>query len=151
MCSLTWYVFALSCLRNYFSLSYGYSFVWLYVMLWMQEKLVSTNFYLNKSAKDAYRSYLLAYNSHSMKEIFNVHRLDMQVRYENWYEIHYHLFHKLEYMKQMAQLLQSVISSSKFCSYSADQTAFEDSTLPAKGIWDTWTSPNITHGKVIFV
>ncbi|PWA34732.1 P-loop containing nucleoside triphosphate hydrolases superfamily protein [Artemisia annua] len=42
------------------------------------EKLVSTNFYLNKSAKDAYRSYLLAYNSHSMKEIFNVHRLDMQ-------------------------------------------------------------------------
>ncbi|GKA63653.1 DEAD-box ATP-dependent RNA helicase 51 [Tanacetum coccineum] len=42
------------------------------------EKLVSTNFHLNKSAKDAYRSYILAYNSHSMKEIFNVHRLDMQ-------------------------------------------------------------------------
>ncbi|PWA42774.1 P-loop containing nucleoside triphosphate hydrolases superfamily protein [Artemisia annua] len=42
------------------------------------EKLVSTNFYLNKSAKDAYRSYLLSYNSHSMKEIFNVHRLDLQ-------------------------------------------------------------------------
>nr|XP_043622443.1 DEAD-box ATP-dependent RNA helicase 51-like [Erigeron canadensis]XP_043622444.1 DEAD-box ATP-dependent RNA helicase 51-like [Erigeron canadensis] len=42
------------------------------------EKLVASNYYLNKSAKDAYRSYLLAYNSHSMKEIFNVHRLDMQ-------------------------------------------------------------------------
>ncbi|KAI3499138.1 hypothetical protein L1887_34931 [Cichorium endivia] len=42
------------------------------------EKLVANNYYLNKSAKDAYRSYLLAYNSHSMKDIFNVHRLDMQ-------------------------------------------------------------------------
>lgn len=48
-------------------------------MILMQEKLVGGNYYLNKSAKDAYRSYLLAYNSHSMKEIFNVHRLDMQV------------------------------------------------------------------------
>ncbi|GLT44134.1 hypothetical protein SLA2020_180490 [Shorea laevis] len=42
------------------------------------EKLVANNYYLNKSAKDAYRSYILAYNSHSMKEIFNVHRLDLQ-------------------------------------------------------------------------
>lgn len=43
------------------------------------EKLVTNNYYLNKSAKDAYRSYILAYNSHSMKDIFNVHRLDLQV------------------------------------------------------------------------
>ncbi|KAI9194402.1 hypothetical protein LWI28_005608 [Acer negundo] len=42
------------------------------------EKLVDNNYYLNKSAKDAYRSYILAYNSHSMKDIFNVHRLDLQ-------------------------------------------------------------------------
>lgn len=42
------------------------------------EKLVTNNYYLNKSAKDAYRSYILAYNSHSMKDIFNVHRLDLQ-------------------------------------------------------------------------
>ncbi|KAK8287521.1 hypothetical protein V6Z12_D07G064400 [Gossypium hirsutum] len=42
------------------------------------EKLVENNYYLNKSAKDAYRSYILAYNSHSMKDIFNVHRLDLQ-------------------------------------------------------------------------
>ncbi|KAL0009606.1 hypothetical protein SO802_011108 [Lithocarpus litseifolius] len=42
------------------------------------EKLVGSNYYLNKSAKDAYRSYLLAYNSHSMKDIFDVHRLDLQ-------------------------------------------------------------------------
>ncbi|KAL3512308.1 hypothetical protein ACH5RR_025025 [Cinchona calisaya] len=42
------------------------------------EKLVSNNYYLNKSAKDGYISYLLTYNSHSMKDIFNVHRLDLQ-------------------------------------------------------------------------
>ncbi|KAE9601877.1 putative RNA helicase [Lupinus albus] len=41
------------------------------------ENLVANNFYLNKMAKEAYRSYILAYNSHSMKDIFNVHRLDM--------------------------------------------------------------------------
>lgn len=44
-----------------------------------QEKLVSNNYYLNKSAKEAYRGYLLAYNSHPSKDIFNIHRLDLQV------------------------------------------------------------------------
>lgn len=43
------------------------------------EKLVEKNYYLHQSARDAYRSYLLAYNSHAMKDIFNVHRLDLQV------------------------------------------------------------------------
>ncbi|CAN6577990.1 unnamed protein product [Malus baccata var. baccata] len=42
------------------------------------EQMVQNNYYLNKSAKEAYTSYLLAYNSHSMKDIFNVHRLDLQ-------------------------------------------------------------------------
>ncbi|KAL5544679.1 hypothetical protein UlMin_008463 [Ulmus minor] len=42
------------------------------------EKLVATNYHLNKSAKEAYRSYILAYDSHSMKDIFNVHQLDLQ-------------------------------------------------------------------------
>ncbi|XP_052181132.1 DEAD-box ATP-dependent RNA helicase 51-like [Diospyros lotus] len=42
------------------------------------EKLVANNYYLNSSAKDAYRSYILAYNSHSMKDVFNVHCLDLQ-------------------------------------------------------------------------
>ena len=41
-------------------------------------KLVEKNYYLNKSARDAYRSYLLAYASHSHKDIFNVHELDLQ-------------------------------------------------------------------------
>ncbi|XP_073298858.1 ATP-dependent RNA helicase HAS1-like isoform X1 [Primulina huaijiensis] len=46
--------------------------------LWMQEKLISNNYYLNKSANEAYSSYILAYHSHSTKDIFNVHQLDIQ-------------------------------------------------------------------------
>ncbi|GFR47135.1 hypothetical protein Agub_g8823 [Astrephomene gubernaculifera] len=42
------------------------------------ERLVEKNYYLHSSAKDAFRATLLAYNSHSLKEIFNVHRLDLQ-------------------------------------------------------------------------
>ncbi|KAK6925202.1 DEAD/DEAH box helicase domain [Dillenia turbinata] len=42
------------------------------------ENPVGNTYYLNKSAKDAYRSYILAYNSHSMKDIFDVHKLDLQ-------------------------------------------------------------------------
>ncbi|GAB2255280.1 hypothetical protein Droror1_Dr00009058 [Drosera rotundifolia] len=42
------------------------------------EKIVSANYYLNKAAKKAYRSYIQAYNSHSMKDVFNVHKLNLQ-------------------------------------------------------------------------
>ncbi len=42
------------------------------------EKLIEKNYYLNQSAKDAYRSYVLAYNSHQLKSIFNVHTLDLR-------------------------------------------------------------------------
>jgi ATP-dependent RNA helicase DDX18/HAS1 len=42
------------------------------------ERLVEKNYYLHKSARDAYRSYLLAYASHSHKHIFDVHSLDLQ-------------------------------------------------------------------------
>ncbi|GER26184.1 ATP-dependent RNA helicase has1 [Striga asiatica] len=42
------------------------------------ERLVSNNYYLNKSAKDAYKSYLESYKGHSTKDIFNIHRLDLQ-------------------------------------------------------------------------
>jgi ATP-dependent RNA helicase DDX18/HAS1 len=38
---------------------------------------VEKNYYLNRSAKDAYRSYLLSYASHSLKHIFNVNALDL--------------------------------------------------------------------------
>ena len=41
------------------------------------EKLVAKNYYLHKSARDAYRSYLHAYNSHSLKDVYDVNTLDL--------------------------------------------------------------------------
>jgi ATP-dependent RNA helicase DDX18/HAS1 len=40
-------------------------------------RLISKNYYLNKSAKDGYRGYLHSYASHSLKHIFDVHELDL--------------------------------------------------------------------------
>ena len=42
------------------------------------QRLIESNYYLNRAARDAYRSYLLAYASHSQRDIFNVHALDLQ-------------------------------------------------------------------------
>ena len=42
------------------------------------QKLIESNYYLNRAAKDAYRSYLLSYASHSHRDIFNAHQLDLQ-------------------------------------------------------------------------
>lgn len=44
------------------------------------EKLVQKNYFLYKSAVEAYRSYVLAYASHALKDVFNVHELDLKVR-----------------------------------------------------------------------
>lgn len=41
------------------------------------EKLISQNYYLNKSAKDGYRSYLHAYASHSLRTVYDVNKLDL--------------------------------------------------------------------------
>lgn len=41
------------------------------------EKLIGSNYYLNKSAKDGFRSYLQAYASHSLRSVFDVHKLDL--------------------------------------------------------------------------
>jgi ATP-dependent RNA helicase DDX18/HAS1 len=41
------------------------------------ESLINKNYYLNKSAKDGYRSYLQAYASHSLRSVFDVHKLDL--------------------------------------------------------------------------
>ena len=41
------------------------------------EKLITSNYYLNKSAKDGYRSYLQAYASHGLRSVFDVHKLDL--------------------------------------------------------------------------
>ncbi|KAL3932567.1 MAG: hypothetical protein SGBAC_010789 [Bacillariaceae sp.] len=42
------------------------------------QSLIEKNYYLNKTAREAYRSYLLAYASHSQRDIFDVHELDLQ-------------------------------------------------------------------------
>ena len=42
------------------------------------EKLVEKNYYLHQAGKDAMRGYLLAYNSHSLKDAFNIHLLDLK-------------------------------------------------------------------------
>jgi ATP-dependent RNA helicase DDX18/HAS1 len=41
-------------------------------------RLIEKNYYLNRAAREAYRSYLLAYASHGLKDVFNVHELDLQ-------------------------------------------------------------------------
>jgi len=41
------------------------------------ENLVEKNFFLNKSAREAYRSYIQAYASHTHKDIFDVYKLDL--------------------------------------------------------------------------
>jgi len=43
------------------------------------EKLIEKNYHLNMSARDGYRSYLQAYSSHSLKDVFNVNELDLQL------------------------------------------------------------------------
>ncbi|KAM3425342.1 ATP-dependent RNA helicase HAS1 [Cercospora zeina] len=42
------------------------------------EMLIGKNYYLNKSAKDGYRSYLQAYASHSLRTVFDIHKLDLK-------------------------------------------------------------------------
>jgi ATP-dependent RNA helicase DDX18/HAS1 len=41
------------------------------------EKLVGKNYFLNMSAKEAYKAYVRSYDSHSMKQIFDVSTLDL--------------------------------------------------------------------------
>jgi len=41
------------------------------------EKLVAKNYYLHAAARDAYRGYLLAYASHTLKDCYDVHALDL--------------------------------------------------------------------------
>ncbi|XP_048455189.1 ATP-dependent RNA helicase DDX18 [Rhincodon typus] len=41
------------------------------------EKLIEKNYYLHKSAQEAYKSYIRAYDSHSLKDIYSVRTLDL--------------------------------------------------------------------------
>ncbi|XP_069791323.1 ATP-dependent RNA helicase DDX18 [Narcine bancroftii] len=41
------------------------------------EKLIEKNYYLHRSAQEAYKCYIRSYDSHSLKEIYNVNTLDL--------------------------------------------------------------------------
>ncbi|RDA93072.1 hypothetical protein CP533_0708 [Ophiocordyceps camponoti-saundersi (nom. inval.)] len=41
------------------------------------EKLIGKNYYLQQSAKEAFRSYLHAYASHGLRSVYDVHKLDL--------------------------------------------------------------------------
>lgn len=41
------------------------------------EKLIGKNYFLNLSAKEAYKAYVRAYDSHHLKQIFDVETLDL--------------------------------------------------------------------------
>uniref|UniRef100_A0A4W3HKG5 ATP-dependent RNA helicase n=1 Tax=Callorhinchus milii TaxID=7868 RepID=A0A4W3HKG5_CALMI len=41
------------------------------------EKLIEKNYYLHKSGQEAYKSYVRAYDSHSLKQIYSVRTLDL--------------------------------------------------------------------------
>ncbi|KAI1418780.1 P-loop containing nucleoside triphosphate hydrolase protein [Xylaria sp. FL1777] len=41
------------------------------------EKLITSNYYLNQSAKEGYRAYLHAYASHSLRTVFDINKLDL--------------------------------------------------------------------------
>jgi ATP-dependent RNA helicase DDX18/HAS1 len=42
------------------------------------EKLIEKNYFLNMSAKEAYKAYVRAYASHSMKSVYDVNTLDLK-------------------------------------------------------------------------
>lgn len=39
--------------------------------------MIEKNYFLHKSAQEAYKSYIRAYDSHSLKQIFNVNNLNL--------------------------------------------------------------------------
>uniref|UniRef100_A0ACB8G1H5 ATP-dependent RNA helicase ddx18 n=2 Tax=Sphaerodactylus townsendi TaxID=933632 RepID=A0ACB8G1H5_9SAUR len=41
------------------------------------EKLIEKNYFLHKSAQEAYKAYIRAYDSHSLKQIYSVNNLDL--------------------------------------------------------------------------
>ena len=48
------------------------------------EKLISKNYFLNLSAKEAYKAYVRAYESHSLKHIYDVQNLGKQTYNIDW-------------------------------------------------------------------
>ena len=48
------------------------------VIFFQLEKLIQKNYFLNLSAKEAFKAYVRAYESHGLKNIFNVQTLDLK-------------------------------------------------------------------------
>jgi len=42
------------------------------------ESLIAKNYFLNQSAKEAFKSFIRAYDSHQLKTIFSLGQLDLQ-------------------------------------------------------------------------
>ena len=45
--------------------------------LFQLQQLVSKNYFLHTSAKDAFKSYIRAYDAHHLKDIFNIETIDL--------------------------------------------------------------------------
>uniref|UniRef100_A0A8C5VPF3 ATP-dependent RNA helicase n=1 Tax=Microcebus murinus TaxID=30608 RepID=A0A8C5VPF3_MICMU len=60
---------------------YCYVRTWNIFIVWVEqpelEQLIEKNYFLHKSAQEAYKSYIRAYDSHSLKQIFNVNNLNL--------------------------------------------------------------------------
>lgn len=41
------------------------------------EKLIERNYYLNRTAFEGYKTYLMAYSSHALKDVFDINKLDL--------------------------------------------------------------------------
>lgn len=48
-----------------------------FFLFFQLEKLIEKNYYLHKSAQEAYKSYVRAYDSHSLKQIYSVNTLNL--------------------------------------------------------------------------
>ena len=68
------------------------------------EKLISKNYFLNVSAKEAFKAFVRAYESHSLKHIFNVQTLDlMQVGKSFGFTVPPHIDIGVGFSKRMAR------------------------------------------------
>ncbi|KJH42464.1 DEAD/DEAH box helicase [Dictyocaulus viviparus] len=75
------------------------------------ENLIEKNYYLNKSAKEAYKCYIRAYDSHSLKDIFDVNKLDLLAVCKSFgfavppfVDLQYHINQRLKYSLSCQEL-----------------------------------------------
>jgi len=68
------------------------------------EKLISKNYFLSISAKEAFKAYVRAYESHSLKQIFNVQTLDLNAVGRSFgFSVPPHIDLGVGYSKKMAR------------------------------------------------